>query len=516
MPKEMPEPSASQRTTAASSAAATIATASPGYGAARPFSASMRSSSLRTQRNSRLYIAPQATIRDTTLVPPLLVPPVAAGGITNRRRRQPSGQIATEGIGFSLERQSSNNELIRVVAADTNNNNDGGGGTTNDRRSLSPGPQRWRPHYASPVGPAQRRTVRMGNNNNTDEDRSESNNAMMDSSARGGGGGGGISHNNSLSNNGAFLTTDEKTPTLQQQQHAHANQHYGYTNARRIKKGATATTTTGSSSYPKLYCFKRQMLMWFTPFNVLQFVVLIFLGAMIYDSHHKVKHHRNKLVQYDEERSHILEQMRWMDGVSKKVHSNYQKQQLLSNVDVGLAFAVSSTSTAPSENVERLRQQLQQLQLRIQSNARDKIHEWFGDKPITMTLSFGNQDNNQVHLALSDDTPHAIGTLLQQQREKNLWQRLDVHKTGAVVTVRSLTSAEQEQPTTPVLEFVESSRKCHERGSVALVRRHGDSILSLQIYLRENAIAPGAQVEAEDRICIGKVASGMEFLDALL
>lgn len=225
---------------------------------------------------------------------------------------------------------------------------------------------------------------------------------------------------------------------------------------------------------------------------IVQLLVLLGLAGIIYDSHHRVKAHKIRLQQYDEERAHILEQMMWIDQAAKKVHNKYS----------GLLDPKTESKEQLADETRQLRDELHQLQLRIQLNSRDRIHESFGDRPVQIRLKLPT-DDAEIVLALSDDTPHAAATLLQQI-EKKLWEEMIFRKLEPGVVEVSST-----MPTnTPLLEFVEKSRGCHEMGSVALHHSVNNEItvLVLRVHLTELATV------ADTDVCIGKIVGGLEHL----
>lgn len=233
-----------------------------------------------------------------------------------------------------------------------------------------------------------------------------------------------------------------------------------------------------------------------TPWMVAQIVLVLVMVGFVYDSHHKVKAHKIKLKEYDEERAHILEQMMWIDKAAKKVHEKY-----------GPADIMTETKEELAAEAKALKDELEELQVRIQLNARDRINESFGDKPLHINLKMADGGElRDIVLALSDDTPHAAATLLTQI-EKKLWEDMEFTQIEeGVVQVSS------HSPTsTPLLEFVERSRGCHVAGSVALHPMVTDeiSILTLRIHLVDNA-----PLHARD-VCIGKVVDGLEYLHNL-
>jgi hypothetical protein len=271
---------------------------------------------------------------------------------------------------------------------------------------------------------------------------------------------------------------------------------------------------------------------WWTPLNVIQIFVLCMLAFLIFQSNHRVSLHQQQLKQYDEERAHILEQMMWIDKAAKKVHQRYSQPFPVSGMSVGspttatslsqdgennrsdvdggsdtintdTAAAVDSGKDESQHTVESAQSTLEQIQLRIQLNARDLIREKFGDRPIIVTLPLTSSQTPLV-LALSDDTPHAAATLMKQI-EKHWWDnvRMTQHASGSI---QITTSADN---TSPLLEFMERSRGCHDVDSVALRQEPDDRERhKLTLYINQ---VDKHRMEAND-VCIGKVVGGMEDL----
>jgi len=236
------------------------------------------------------------------------------------------------------------------------------------------------------------------------------------------------------------------------------------------------------------------------PTNLIQLLVLLILAGIVYDSHHRVKAHKVRLQQYDEERAHILEQMMWVDQAAKKVHNKYAG-------NLHQDPMAESKEELAAETTE-LRNELEELQLRIQLNARDQLQESFGDKELEITLKMTDSDNQarDVTILLSDDTPHAAATLLRQIDMK-LWDQTTFDKVeDGVVEVSSLLPTAN-----PLLLFAEKSRGCHEVGSVALHSTINKelTVLVLRIHLVQNVPL------AENDVCIGKVLNGLEYVQNL-
>jgi len=296
------------------------------------------------------------------------------------------------------------------------------------------------------------------------------------------------------------------------------NLHYLHTGGHQLRPQSPMIAT---SAFCKQLPFYRKISL----SNILHVLVLLVLATIIYDSHHRVKAHKVKLKEYDEERAHILEQMMWIDKAAKKLHNkvnnnNGDNDNLLgddsdgnngNNVD-----PAKESKDQLVEETKQLRDELDQLQLRIQLNARDRIHDTFGDKPLQISLKLptlsddfdaGAEEGREVLVALSDDTPHAVSTLLEQMDGNNgLWDEMDFQPTedGNVVQVTS----KSRPASSPMLEFAEKSRGCHEVGSVALRSTVVQelNVLVLRIHLVDNAHL------SENDVCIGKVEAGMGWL----
>lgn len=234
--------------------------------------------------------------------------------------------------------------------------------------------------------------------------------------------------------------------------------------------------------------------------NILQLIIILVLGVIVYDSNHKNTMHKAQLQQYDEERSHILEQMMWIDKAAKKVHKKYTNESLLKDIE-----AAEPLGGDLRQDVEGLRDEMEELQRRIQLNARDRINERFGDKPMQVSLSLDTEGSRHVSVALSDDTPHAAGIWLQQI-DKKMWNDVIFEKTADSVQIST-----RMPNTSPLLEFVEKSRRCREIGSVAVRQLENMElhVLVLRIALKEDTPMD------ESDVCIGRVVGGLDELRLL-
>lgn len=234
----------------------------------------------------------------------------------------------------------------------------------------------------------------------------------------------------------------------------------------------------------------------------LQFLVLVVLAVLIFDSHSRVRQHKVQLQQYDDERAHILEQMMWIDQAAKKVHKKYAQNNVWNALgDERLAHEEPKELLSEAEG---LRDALKRLQLRVQLNARDRIEQQFGEHPVHVKFTL-NPDQD-LEIALTDDTPHAASILLEQVNQR-LWDTVELQKLRhqAVIQVSTNLAA-----THPVLEFVESSHSCREAGSVVFRQLEAESmelnVVVLRVHLEDD-------VETRDEdVCIGKVVKGMEYL----
>lgn len=235
--------------------------------------------------------------------------------------------------------------------------------------------------------------------------------------------------------------------------------------------------------------------------NMIQLLVLLVLAVFVYDSHHKVKSHKVRLREYDEERSHMLEQMMWIDQAAKKVHTRYSS---LLQKDPSL-----ETREELLDEARYLRDELERMQVRIQLNSRDRIHQLFGNKPLHVTFKFAPSASSVtaeslVAVALSDDTPHAVATLLSQF-DSRLWDQVEYEAVEPGVVEISSTLA----TSSPLLEFGERSRGCHEVGSVSMrsVVKNELTWIVLRVHLIERAPM------SDKDVCIGKVLRGLELLN---
>jgi hypothetical protein len=233
--------------------------------------------------------------------------------------------------------------------------------------------------------------------------------------------------------------------------------------------------------------------------NILQLMIILVLGVIVYDSNHKNSMHKAQLQQYDEERSHILEQMMWIDKAAKKVHKKYTNESLLKDIEA------ADSEGDLRQDVEGLRDEMEQLQHRIQVNARDRINDRFGDKPMQVSLSLDTEGSRHVTVALSDDTPHAAGTWLQQI-DKKMWDDVIFETTADSVQIST-----RMPNTSPLLEFVEKSRRCRKIGSVAVRQLEN---MELHVLVLRIALKEDTPMEESD-VCIGRVVGGLDELRLL-
>lgn len=278
------------------------------------------------------------------------------------------------------------------------------------------------------------------------------------------------------------------------------------------KNGSTAAPLSGSKShkkrsrsngYTQATAGGIMSLANFT--NLLQLLVLVVLAGIVFDGHHRVKKHKVQLQQYDEERAHLLEQMMWIDKAAKKVH---QKAQLDKDVH-------AETKEELEQDVLQSRQELEKLQLRIQLNARDQLSSHFDDKPVQARLQIQTIHNEKelhhIVMALSEDTPHAAATLVNQI-EKHLWDEIIYQKVTDETSGHSYVQATAKHPiTTPLLEFVEKSRGCSERGSVALRQLEERDLHVIVLRFNMQANTPMDDYD----VCVGTVVHGLELLEAV-
>jgi hypothetical protein len=210
-------------------------------------------------------------------------------------------------------------------------------------------------------------------------------------------------------------------------------------------------------------------------------------------------------MQYDEERAHILEQMMWIDHAAKKVHKKYAQNNVWNSLnDDTLA------DEKPQEllgEAQGLRDALKKLQLRIQLNARERIEQRFGEGQAKVKIAL-NPDQD-IELALTEDTPHAASILLEQM-DHHLWDTVELQKIAGEPVLQISTNF---PATTPALEFIESSRSCKEKGSVVLRQLEAESmdlnVAVLRVHLEENT-----PIRDED-VCIGRIVSGFRFLQSV-
>lgn len=223
--------------------------------------------------------------------------------------------------------------------------------------------------------------------------------------------------------------------------------------------------------------------------KLLQLCAFLLLAFIVFDSRHRMQEHKVQLQEYDEEKAHILQQMMWMDQAAKKVHRKYSQPG-------------SEPPPRAKGPAAQYREDIEKLQLRIQLNARDRLAQRFGDKPAEISLKLGQGEH--LIVALSDDTPHAVSILLEQV-ERHMWDSIRIESSSAVGAIQI---ASKKAATSPLLEFVEPSRGCHEEGSVA-IRQQVDRGLHV-LKLRVNLIANSPMEDGD--VCIGRVVSSLATL----
>ena len=279
----------------------------------------------------------------------------------------------------------------------------------------------------------------------------------------------------------------------------------------------------------------------FSLVHLVQALLLLFLGLYVYDSHTKVQSHKDQLREYDEERSHILEQMMWIDKAAKKVHKKYTEKEMLDAAMGNLGDA--GDSSVLKEALENAENELDLLHHNIQLNARQHLAVTFGEGPAEVSLQIS--ENSHILIGLSDDTPHAISTLIQQVN-KHTWDQVEVRddpidsavaseenkKTPELLTSSrvQLTAKPPNDPSvsgagsSPVLEFVERSHGCRDPGSVSLRQQQKvaamsadqdgelvDETQSLFLVLTVNLDAREQPLPKGD-VCIGRVLQGLDKL----
>jgi len=242
---------------------------------------------------------------------------------------------------------------------------------------------------------------------------------------------------------------------------------------------------------------------WLNTQSIMQFVVLVFFGMIIYDSHHRSQQHKLQLEQYDDERAHILEQMMWIDKAAKKAHKKYAQKAIWDDInDEKLAGEKKDELV---EEAEGLRDAMKKLQLRVQLNARGRVQKRFGQQPMEVSISLDKAGEHKLLIALTDDTPHAASIFLEQI-ENSMWDTVKIQRLESGTLQLSTDEAE----TTPVLEFVESSHSCREAGSVVFRQLEADSmdltVAVLRVHMSDNI--PISELD----VCIGKIKQGFEHL----
>lgn len=239
---------------------------------------------------------------------------------------------------------------------------------------------------------------------------------------------------------------------------------------------------------------------------LLQLVLIFAFVWVVHDAKQRQVVHQQQLQQYEEERAHILEQMTWIDAAAKRVHQKYSAVGGLADHQAMIQQHEESKAELQEEKKE-LVQLLEQIQHRVQQNARHRTVQYFGDRPVQVSLPLLEEDR-RVIIALQDDAPHAVSTFLQQVHEK-VWDEVDFQRLqhGRILQVSTRLAN-----TNPILEFAEQSRGCHQVGSVALHQLESTDfhMLVLKIHMEEHASMDDGDV------CIGTVIAGLEALEQMI
>lgn len=161
--------------------------------------------------------------------------------------------------------------------------------------------------------------------------------------------------------------------------------------------------------------------------------VLIALAGLTYYSHRRVEAHKLQLRQFDEERTHILEQMIWIEKKKSRAHTvthpttaaattqqrldalslsslndltqqlqleeeQFRQQQQQQQEDEedeeqdgdgsgsSSSFMMSGPLNRQNSGIAILRNQMEKMQLRIQLNDRHRLLEHFKNRPMHLTL----------------------------------------------------------------------------------------------------------------------------------
>lgn len=295
---------------------------------------------------------------------------------------------------------------------------------------------------------------------------------------------------------------------------SHQSHHHHHLNETNSYPYSSSPAMTGSFYYGSQYEHYNRQGQWRRLFrglltyqNILQCMVLVVFALMVYDSHSRVSEHRQKLEEYDEERAHILEQMMWIDKAAKKVHKKYAQKAIWDSIsDEKLRH---ENHTELLEEAEGLRDAMKKMQLRIQLNARERIQQRFGDSPVVVTLSLDREGQERLEIALTDDTPHTVSTLLEQI-DKQMWDTIELQR----IDVGQIVQLSTDLPATnPILEFIESSKSCRDEGSVVL-RQLEASTMDLNVAVLRVHMTSDVPKNEED-VCIGRVVKGLQYLQAM-
>ena len=258
--------------------------------------------------------------------------------------------------------------------------------------------------------------------------------------------------------------------------------------------------------------------------HILQFVIILAVTLLVYESHVKAVIAVDQLTKGKDEESLLLMHMQQLEQLSIQLHENVARlaqsgvtestkedvEDEDKNANVDTALINEQTQTL-YQMEEKLNHEVKSLQTKIQQSARNHIIDEFGEGPVQVVLDvdFGGDEDgggaDQITILLWHDTPHAAWTLLEQIKRK-IWDgaSFDWEQSYAIDLIPSKQDLRGGH-----IEFIESSVHGHEPWTVGL-KESDDGELQMYFNLQDNVNL------LKHNVCVGKVIDGFDALQKLL
>jgi uncharacterized protein with PIN domain len=241
-------------------------------------------------------------------------------------------------------------------------------------------------------------------------------------------------------------------------------------------------------------------------------VVLFVIFCLVWDSHRKVEIATDQLLRFQREESYLIIQMTLVEGRADELRAKIkamkeEEMAAASSVEPIMKTMKLQQDLAHLEQEDqKLAEDLEMLQKRIQKSARESIVKMYGKGTIHVDLMLKFADGERsITLELSEETPHAVWVWLQQIIRHDWDASMFRWKLDHVVLATPARMTSQNYK----LEFIEDNPLNHAVHSVGLSKRE-DGGVNFYINLLDNGPYHGGDV------CIGKVVGGFDNLKRLL